>query len=242
MALLKKKITVKAHKKLHSQKRPVIKAKKPKKGPKPPVKAAKITKKDSKKNKAMMKELRDKLRETETKNRLEIELKAKKEAYKRELECINRVLSHSFARQAIVTLAGENSLEIIKNFDTNLSDEEISKKLKLKISDVRATLNKLHGEGLVSYYRDKNNETGWYSYTWTANGERIENWVKVCIETHKLSAGAENADQYFCPECGINSIHDFEVAATNSFKCHLCSKNLEFLDQEKRNELVFGKK
>jgi transcription factor E len=204
--------------------------------------SAKPSKAESKKAKELKAAARDKERKRIEKERADLELKIKQEAYARQLELIKGILSQAFARQVLVSLAGENSLEIIKSFDTNLSDEEISKRLKLKISDVRATLNKLHGEGLVSYFRDKNSETGWYSYTWMANGNKIDEWVSARVSERKLSANIESDDHYFCPACGINSVHGFEIATSMEFKCHICSKNLEFLDEEKRNELVFGRK
>lgn len=206
------------------------------------IKPAKKSKADSKKAKELKAAAREKERKRIEKEKAEFELSARKEAYARQLELIKGILSQAFARQVLVSLAGENSLEIIQSFDTNLSDEEISKRLKLKISDVRATLNKLHGEGLVTYFRDKNSETGWYSYTWMANGEKIDGWVNARVSEKKLSANIESDDHYFCPACGINSVHGFENATSMEFKCHICSKNLEFLDENKRNELVFGRK
>jgi transcription factor E len=195
------------------------------------------------KAKPLSKEMKDRLRKLEEKKRVDMELSARKEACKRELERINKVLAHSYARQAIVNLAGENSLEILKCFEVNLSDEEISRKLSLKISDVRATLNKLHGEGLVIYFRDKNNETGWYSYTWLANANRVETWINNHMESKNLLAtGSAGTEHYFCPDCGLNAVHDFEAASNISFKCQLCSADLQYLDAQKRTELVYGKK
>lgn len=195
------------------------------------------------KAKPLSKEMKDKLKKLEEKKRIEMEASARKEACRKELERINKVLGHSYARQAIVNLAGENSLEILKCFEVNLSDEEISRKLTLKISDVRATLNKLHGEGLVVYFRDKNNETGWYSYTWLANAGRVESWVNKHIESKNLLApSAEGAEHYFCPDCGLNAVHDFETASNISFKCQICNTSLQFLDEQKKSELIYGKK
>lgn len=162
--------------------------------------------------------------------------------YIKNLEKINGILTSAFARQSLVNLAGENSLAIIRNFDKNVSDDDISKKLKLKISDVRATLNKLHGAGLVTYLRDKNSETGWYSYTWMASADKIDRWIAERLEERRLNASSGGEEHYFCASCGINSIHTFESAYSCFFKCNLCSKDLEFLDDMKREELVYGRK
>lgn len=150
---------------------------------------------------------------------------------------ILKILSNPFARQSIIDLAGENALEIVKTFSSSTSDEEIAKRLTIKISDVRATLNRLHSKGLVSYLREKDGETGWYSYTWMLNGEKVEEWYEVKLEEAKLKVDNENVELYICFECGPAHIHDFVAASESQFKCPNCSKNLDFLDQAKREEL-----
>lgn len=182
------------------------------------------------------------LRKKEEELRLAREIAEKEAFFTKNLEKINTLLTSAFARQSLVSLAGENSLAIIRNFDKNVSDDDISKKLKLKISDVRATLNKLHGAGLVTYLRDKNSETGWYSYTWMASADKIDRWIAERLEERRLNASSGGEEHYFCASCGINSIHNFESAYSCFFKCNLCSKDLEFLDDVKREELVYGRK
>ncbi len=150
---------------------------------------------------------------------------------------ISGILASAEIRQMLIEVGGENALSIIKNFYGNHSDDELAKKLKLKISDVRATLNKLHNEGLVNYVREKDNETGWYSYSWSLNMIRIEKWV----DNQKGRLGGLGADEnelYFCPSCGESSIVDFENASDMQFRCERCNKMLEFLDSEKITQLL----
>ena len=52
-------------------------------------------------------------------------------------------------------------------------DEEIGKKLPLKITEIRTILNRLHYRGIACYQKTKNNKTGWYSYTWEIKAPRI---------------------------------------------------------------------
>lgn len=212
--------------------------------------ASKAIKKDTRKAKIKAKIVKIKekkltkkeIRKKEEELRAAREIAEKAAFYIKNLEKINGILTSAFARQSLVNLAGENSLAIIRNFDKNVSDDDISKKLKLKISDVRATLNKLHGAGLVTYLRDKNSETGWYSYTWMASADKIDRWIAERLEERRLNASSGGEEHYFCASCGINSIHTFESAYGCFFKCNLCSKDLEFLDDVKREELVFGRK
>lgn len=153
---------------------------------------------------------------------------------------IATILADAQVRQRLIDLGGENAIAIVRNFRENYSDEEISKKLEIKISDVRATLNKLHNEGLVNYLREKNNETGWYSYSWAINVSRVERWASTALSNSALNSGA--GEYYFCSDCGISSIINFESAMDLSFKCERCERSLEHIEQNKISELYQKKK
>ena len=153
------------------------------------------------------------------------------------LQRVSKILADASVRQNLIGIGGENALAIVRNFYGNHSDEELAKKLKIKISDVRATLNKLHNEGLVNYIREKDSETGWYSYSWSLNQDRMEKWATT--QSSRLSAlsGDAGVEYYFCPSCGTSSITNFESAANSDFKCERCSRMLEFIDEKKMLEL-----
>jgi transcription initiation factor TFIIE subunit alpha len=154
------------------------------------------------------------------------------EEQKVELKKLHGILSDSFVRQMLIEVGGENALVIVRNFYGAHSDEELSKNLALRISDVRATLNRLHNEGLVKYKRAKDSETGWYSYAWTLNQDRIVKWVSNFAQKHNGRNEEDGIDYYFCPKCGLNSIIEFEHAHENEFKCGKCLKPLEFVEEE----------
>ncbi|MFH0737138.1 MAG: hypothetical protein V1827_00645 [Candidatus Micrarchaeota archaeon] len=159
-----------------------------------------------------------------------------KEAVQKEiLQKVVKILSDSGVRQNLIELGGENALAIVRNFYGNCSDEDLAKKLKIKISDVRATLNKLHNEGLVNYIREKDSETGWYSYSWSLNHNRMERWASTSAPKLKEHAGGE--DYYFCSVCGSSSVMNFESAANLSFRCDRCNRLLDFIDEKKMLEL-----
>ena len=154
---------------------------------------------------------------------------------------IAAILSVSNVRQMLIELGGENALAIIRNFEGNRSDEELAKKLKIKISDVRATLNKLHNEGLVNYIREKDSETGWYSYSWTLNHQRMERWATTQAPAI-ANVGEDGKEYYYCPACGAESLTNFEAAVGCEFRCERCDKLLEFIDDKGMTELFEKKK
>lgn len=170
--------------------------------------------------------------------RKEQELAAKiLQAEREHLQKISGILADASVRQNLIEIGGENALAIVRNFYGNHSDEELAKKLKIKISDVRATLNKLHNEGLVNYIREKDSETGWYSYSWSLNQDRMEKWALNQSTRLSTLAGDGASEHYFCPACGASSITDFESASNTSFKCERCNRMLEFIDEKKMLEL-----
>jgi len=150
---------------------------------------------------------------------------------------ISKLLSDAYARHLIIESGGEHALEIVRGFSNNSSVEEMCKKLKIKISDVRATLNRLHSLGIVDYTRHKDSETGWFSYYWSLNVDRMKSWVNQKIDEEHRNHDFSNGEHYYCPNCGGTSIHDFVSASDFGFKCPTCSNSLDFLSQSKAQEL-----
>jgi transcription factor E len=150
---------------------------------------------------------------------------------------ISRLLSDRYTRHLVIDSGGEYALEIIRGFVNNTSDEDMAKKLKIKISDVRATLNKLHSLGIVDYTRHKDSETGWFSYYWFLNVAKMKEWVGKRIDEDHRKMDFSGGEHYYCPGCGGASIHDFVSASDFGFKCPTCSASLDYLSEEKANEL-----
>lgn len=153
-----------------------------------------------------------------------------------EIERISEILSRPIIRHMLVDLGGENAIAIVRNFNTGTSDEEIAKKLKLKISDVRAALNRLHSKGIVAYDRQKDSETGWYSYSWYLNREKMEKWATEQMYKFE-NPNNDGGEYYVCPSCGGSAILSFEDALDKNFRCEMCNHSLEFVDEKKREEL-----
>ncbi|HLC68881.1 MAG TPA: hypothetical protein VJH24_03495 [Candidatus Bilamarchaeaceae archaeon] len=204
---------------------------------KAPKKVLKLVKKSKVRHKKPSKSQLNKQRAKEIQHAQELVLKKKimEEQEKLWAEKLNLILTDRYTRQLFIRLAGENALEIVRNFNGESSDEDLAKKLQLKISDVRATLNKLHNYGLVQYSRQKDSETGWYSYSWILNKNRIEQWARAQQTPPMLATGM---DHYFCPGCGPESMLPFPEATKAEFRCPQCDKGMEFLDEEKWHEIA----
>lgn len=176
------------------------------------------------------KELKTKEKKTKKKEIEEIGLTPE------EVQRVADILSKPIIRHRLVDLGGENAIAIVRNFTTGVSDEDIAKKLKLKISDVRAALNRLHSQGIVAYSRKKDSETGWYSYSWYLNKGKMERWAELQLSRFEGTCDA-GIDYYVCPSCGSSAIFEFDEAFEKSFRCEICNSQLEFVDEKKREEL-----
>ncbi len=75
-------------------------------------------------------------------------------------------LADEHVRNLIMEIAGEKALAVAVALEEPLSDEDLAGSCKIKVSEVRAVLNKLHSYGLTSYERTRDKESGWYSYIW----------------------------------------------------------------------------
>ena len=100
------------------------------------------------------------------------DIRVKKESYSKVVR--NSVLSNAAARQVLIDMGGENTIDVIREFDRDMSDEELAKKTGIKASDVRVVLNRLHSQGLFSYTRVRDRDSGWYSYIWKMSEGKLQ--------------------------------------------------------------------
>ena len=113
------------------------------------------------------------------------DIHVKRSAYSRVAR--DAVLASAAARQQLIEMGGENTITIIREFDKDMSDEELARKTSIKASDVRVVLNRLHNHGLFSYTRVRDKDSGWYSYIWKMSEGRLREVVMGAAQP----AGAE---------------------------------------------------
>ena len=160
------------------------------------------------------------------------DIRVKKESYSKAVR--GTVLANAVARQSLIEMGGENTIDVIREFDRDMSDEELAKKTGIKASDVRVVLNRLHSQGLFSYTRVRDRDSGWYSYIWKMSEGKLKDFGE------KFAPGMEGekteimeGDAYICPQCSPGAPVKFEDAAELKFKCSNCGSDLEFLERNK---------
>jgi transcription factor E len=156
-----------------------------------------------------------------------------------------QLLTDATVRKWLIRTMGEHAIHVIQEFTQDLSDEQIAQKAGIRASDVRVVLNKLHSYSLATYARNRDKNSGWYSYVWHLNNEHLSEMVdKVKREAGEIapaaSAQIEEGEKYFCQQCGPASCVDFERASALLFRCEQCGGSLAFVEQKKQGETTMG--
>lgn len=131
-------------------------------------------------------------------------------------------------------LEDEKNLEIVRCLIDGIdTDEEISEKTGIKLNFVRKYLYKLYDEGLATYKRSKDKESGWYSYSWEFDKNETINAMKESSEStlkHLREELQKEEDTMFfvCPQGHYRL--SFDDASELEFMCPECGEDLELYD------------
>ncbi|MBI3588535.1 hypothetical protein HY995_05790 [Candidatus Micrarchaeota archaeon] len=142
-------------------------------------------------------------------------------------------------------VSGDDGLKVVRSINGDgVTDEKIEADTKLKLVEIRALLNTLHNHGIVEYNREKNLQSGWFTYTWRVNSYRaMNNYLALkrreLEEVRRQTGGGENTAIYACPK-GCAKL-PFEKAAEFNFACESCSAKLKFADGTKELKELEGK-
>lgn len=148
-----------------------------------------------------------------------------------------KLLENQHIRNLLIELAGEKAPKIAGELVEPMSDEELAGTVKLKLSETRAVLNKLHAAGIAAYARTRNNE-GWYTYTWGLELTRAKRILDERSAKEKADVQARLSDvceYYACPRCfeRTKARLKFEQAVEAEFKCPECLGMLQYVDAKK---------
>jgi len=145
-------------------------------------------------------------------------------------------ITHAFLGE----IGGKSVLPLIRVYNKKgkpITDEEIGKKLPLKITEIRTILNRLHYHGIARYQKTRNPKTGWYSYSWDINTKRVaeiilERRVKD-LEKFREKVEYERNYAFFSCKKECNNV-PFEIAAEYEFKCPECGTMMNAVNNKTR--------
>ncbi|MBL7056585.1 hypothetical protein ISS07_06750 [Candidatus Woesearchaeota archaeon] len=142
--------------------------------------------------------------------------------------------------ETIKEVVGEDSVKVVEFLKDkkNISDFKIAEKTKADIHEIRNILYRLYNHNLVSYYRKKDRQKGWYISYWTFNKKRVSDvmknlhYSKIEKFSERLKEEEENqGNMYMCPNACVRV--NFEKATDFEFKCPECGTILNHQDNEK---------
>ena len=147
--------------------------------------------------------------------------------------------------ETVKEIVGEDSLKVVEFLKDkkNISDFKIAEKVNTDIHEIRNILYRLYNHNLVSYYRKKDRQKGWYISYWTFNKKRIKDlmfnlhYSKIDKFTKRLEVEEANRGNfYLCQNACVRV--NFEKATDFEFKCPECGVLLNHQDNEKTIEFL----
>jgi transcription initiation factor TFIIE subunit alpha len=149
-------------------------------------------------------------------------------------------ITNSKLYETVKEVVGEDTLKVVEFLKDkkNISDFKIAEKTNSDIHEIRNILYRLFNHNLVTYYRKKDRQKGWYISYWTFNKKRIKdlvkqlNLAKLTRYKERLLEEEKNRGNFFlCPNACIRV--GFEKATDFEFRCPECGRILNQQDNEK---------
>lgn len=149
------------------------------------------------------------------------------------------ILEEPAIQRYIYELVGAEGMEVaLSPPDGEVTDEELAEELEVEVNEVRRTLIILNENDLADYRRVRDEDSGWLTYLWTFQYERISEQLKEeMIELRDMLQERkeyEEQNQFFrCQICGQR--YEFGQAQQVVFTCERCGNELE---AEEENDIV----
>ena len=117
-----------------------------------------------------------------------------------------------------------------------VTDEELAQDLNLELNDVRRALFILYENDLASYRRLRDEDSGWLTYLWTFEYDKIPDNLEE--EMHRLLSALQEREEYermhefyLCEVCSIR--FEFGEAMDFGFECPECGSPVEAMENER---------
>ncbi len=155
------------------------------------------------------------------------------------MEAVLRLLEMDEVVDFVRRVGGEHGVDVLRimaEAGEPVTDEYIAGFLGVKVTVVRTVLNRFHFWGIVDYHKERDPDTGWYTYTWFIRMSRLREALleEISEREREVLEKLDELESYMffeCPE-GHERV-TFEVAMELNFACPVCGKPLKAVDVEK---------
>ena len=147
--------------------------------------------------------------------------------------------------QTVAEVVGHDAVPIVQYLKgkKNISEFKIAESIRAEVNSIRKMLYAMQASNLVSYYRKKDRQKGWYISYWTLKPESFDS-LALATKQQKLQQLKERLHReqaneglfYICPN--LCSRLEFDKAADISFKCPECGNMLQHQDNGKTIEQI----
>ena len=135
--------------------------------------------------------------------------------------------------QLLYEMVGNEGIRVINSLSRPCTDLKIHDKTQIPITRIRTTLNSLHKHNIVSYNSSRDEEKGWFKYTWELKKGSIECSVRTFLiaKMMKLKRDFQEINQvdFFKCENGCLRV-TFTEAYDENFRCTICNAILKPVD------------
>ncbi len=134
---------------------------------------------------------------------------------------------------SVSEIVGEDVVPVVEYLQDkkNISEFKIAEDINAEVNHVRSLLYRLHSQNLVTYYRKKDRQKGWYISYWTFNPAGLKHASKMLKKQKmeelkdRLRREEDNRDLFYvCPS--LCTRMDFDNATDVGFKCPECGRTL----------------
>ena len=149
-------------------------------------------------------------------------------------------MSQKLTRQVVSESIGEEALPVVQYLKgkKDISEFTIAQNIKAEVGFVRKMLYALQTNNLVTYFRKKDREKGWYISYWTFNSSGVPD-LAMALKRNRMQELKDRLKKeetnrglfYICPRFCRRL--DFETATEVEFRCPECGQLLRHQDNEK---------
>ncbi len=157
---------------------------------------------------------------------------------------IIQLMDLPFVREFLIKKGGENAIPVLKlviKMGNAVTDEQVAEKMGVKVTVVRAVFNRLHFWGIADYTKTRDEDTGWWTYTWFLVKDKIKEAVleELKEREEELRQKRQELDEFMFFECPEGHVREpFEVAMEYDFKCPECGAELVPVDADAEKKKI----
>lgn len=140
---------------------------------------------------------------------------------------------NNLVSEILYEMVGNEGIKIINSLARPSTDLQIHDKTRIPVTKIRTTLNVLHKYNIVSYNSTRDEQKGWFKYTWILKSDCVDSSIKTFLIAKMMRLKREfqeisQVDFFKCENGCIRS--GFTDAYDVNFRCSRCNGILKPVD------------